>query len=385
MHLYKISQHINIISFDIPFPANYGGVIDVYYKIVELHKQNIKVHLHCFKYGRNEAPELEKICEKVYYYNRNTSIINQFNFLPFTVKSRLNGKLLNNLKSNNYPILFEVLHTCYLLKNNDLKNRFKIYRHSNIEHDYYNALAKGESNWLKKIYFKIEAFKLKSFEKIVNHAQLILTVNQKDTQYFKTKYPNVKTEYLPSFHGFNQINLSTNLKNQILFHGNLSISENYNAAIWIINEIARKVPFEFIFAGLNPNQKLVSLINQNKNCKLIANPIEAELQSLIKDSLINILYTHQATGLKLKLLNVLYNATHIICNSKMIEGTTIEAKGGVLIANTSNEFIIAISNLTKASSNSNLVFERQELINSYNNQINAEKLIKWVKLKSPQI
>ncbi|MFN8231410.1 MAG: glycosyltransferase family 1 protein [Bacteroidia bacterium] len=379
MHLYKISKHINIVAFDVPFPANYGGVIDVYYKIVELQKQNIKVHLHCFKYGRNEASELENICEKVYYYNRNNSLINQFSFLPFTVKSRLNKTLLNNLLSNNYPILFEVLHTCYLLKASALKNRFKIYRHSNIEHDYYNALAKGESNWLKKIYFKIEAIKLKSFEKIVQHAQLILTVNKKDTLYFKTKYPKVKTEYLPSFHAFNQINLSTFLKNQILFHGNLSVSENYNAAIWIINEIVSKTNNEFIFAGLNPNQKLVELINKTKNCKLITNPNETDLQNLIKESFINILYTHQATGLKLKLLNVLYNANTIICNSKMIEGTDIEAKGGVILANSPNEFIKAIAQVNNASTNSNLLLERQKLLHSYNNQINAEKLISLLK------
>jgi glycosyltransferase involved in cell wall biosynthesis len=379
LHLYKISQHINIVAFDVPYPANYGGVIDVYYKIVELQKQNIKVHLHCFKYGRNETPELEKICEKVYYYNRNISIINQFSFLPFTVKSRLNKTLLNNLLSNNYPILFEVLHTCYLLKNKALKNRFKIYRHSNIEHDYYNALAKGESNWLKKFYFKIEAFKLKSFEKIIQHAQLILTVNLKDTQYFKAKYPKVKTEYLPSFHAFNQINISTNLKNQILFHGNLSISENYNAAIWIINEIVSKTNYEFIFAGLNPNQKLIELITKNKNCKLIANPNETDLQNLIKESLINILYTHQATGLKLKLLNVLYNANTIICNSKMIDGTGIEANDGVIVANTPNEFIEAIAQIYNTSTNSNLLLERQKLLHSYNNQINAKKLISLLK------
>ncbi len=26
-------EHIHLISFDVPFPADYGGVIDVFYKI----------------------------------------------------------------------------------------------------------------------------------------------------------------------------------------------------------------------------------------------------------------------------------------------------------------------------------------------------------------
>ena len=64
------SKHLHIISFDVPYPTNYGGVIDVYYKMKALHQQGIKIHLHCFEYGRAEAKILEDICEKVYYYKR---------------------------------------------------------------------------------------------------------------------------------------------------------------------------------------------------------------------------------------------------------------------------------------------------------------------------
>ena len=28
-----MEKHINIIALNIPFPANYGGVIDIYYKL----------------------------------------------------------------------------------------------------------------------------------------------------------------------------------------------------------------------------------------------------------------------------------------------------------------------------------------------------------------
>ena len=36
-----------------PYPPNYGGVIDVFYKIKSLHAIGIKIILHCFKYGKN--------------------------------------------------------------------------------------------------------------------------------------------------------------------------------------------------------------------------------------------------------------------------------------------------------------------------------------------
>ena len=45
-------KHLHIVAFDIPQPANYGGVIDVFYKIKALTNLGVKVHLHCYEYGR---------------------------------------------------------------------------------------------------------------------------------------------------------------------------------------------------------------------------------------------------------------------------------------------------------------------------------------------
>ncbi|MCX6283192.1 MAG: mannosyltransferase, partial [Bacteroidetes bacterium] len=44
-----MEQHLHIVSFDIPYPPDYGGVIDVYYKIKTLSEAGVKIHLHCFE------------------------------------------------------------------------------------------------------------------------------------------------------------------------------------------------------------------------------------------------------------------------------------------------------------------------------------------------
>jgi hypothetical protein len=41
-------RELHIISFNVPYPPNYGGVMDVFFKIRALHEQGIKIHLHCF-------------------------------------------------------------------------------------------------------------------------------------------------------------------------------------------------------------------------------------------------------------------------------------------------------------------------------------------------
>jgi hypothetical protein len=339
-----MQKHLHIISFDIPYPANYGGAIDVFHKIRWLHKQGIKVILHCFEYGsKSRSDSLEKICEKVYYYKRDMSFINHFSFLPFNVKSRINTALKQNLLKDDYPILFEVLHTCYLLNDFDLKNKKKIFRHSNIEHHYFLELAKGEKSILKKIYLKIEAIKLKRFEKQITHANCILSVSETDLNYFKKTYTNTPSIYLPSFHEYDAMQSEKGYGKYILYHGNLSISENYNAVIWLIESVFSKIDFPVIIAGLNPPDFLKNKIKKHNNISLKENCSHNEMQQLITNAQIHCLYTKQATGLKLKLLNVLFSGRFILTNKAMLEGTSFNKM--CVLAETPQQYIDEINKL----------------------------------------
>lgn len=366
---------INIISFDIPYPANYGGVIDVFYKIKEFKRQGIKVYLHCFEYGRARSKELEALCEKVYYYKRHTGFMSNFSGLPYNVKSRISAELTKNLLSNNYPILFEVLHTCYLLSDPRLLKRLKVYRHSNIEHEYYKHLAKSEKKLLKKIYLHLEAGKLKNFESVINHADVILAVNECDVSYFKNKFPKVKTEFLPSFHANNEMNIKEGKGDYILYNGNLSISENYSAVGWLVNNVFNKMDTKVKIAGLNPPEFLVSEISKHKNIELIANPDDKTMNELIENAHIHVLYTEQATGLKLKLLNVLHSGRFIICNDKMTEGTGLKASDDLVICNTPQDFISKINGLMQKEFTSQFINERKSQLDKFSNKKNMEKLL----------
>jgi len=369
-----VQSHLHIISFDIPYPANYGGAIDVFHKIRCLHQQGIKIILHCFEYGdRKKTPELEALCENVHYYKRDTSFINQLSLLPFNVKSRINSQLKQNLLKDNYPILFEVLHTCYLLNDPDLKNRKKLFRHSNIEHEYFLELAKGEKSFLKKIYLKVEAWKLKHFEKQITHADYILSVSEADLAYFKKTYPNTPSVYLPSFHGFDELQCKPGKGNYILYHGNLSISENYNAALWLIENVFSKITYPVIIAGLNPPPHLVQEINKHSHITLKQNCSEQEMQTLIEDAQIHCLYTEQATGLKLKLLNVLYSGRFVIANTAMINGTQL--KKACHIANSPEEYVNEINSMFSKEFNLEDIEMRKRLIESMNNKEKTNKLI----------
>ncbi len=314
---------INIVAFDVPFPANYGGVIDVFHKIKTFNQLGVKVHLHCFEYGRGNQPELEQYCESVNYYKRKSFWIYALSSKPYIVITRKSRELKKNLLSNDFPILFEGLHTCYLLNDKDLKDRITIYRESNIEHRYYNHLAKSEVYWIKKIYLNIEARKLKKFDSTVEKASMNFIVSETDFHYFEMKYGKLSNHFIPSFHEHNEVVIPDGLGKFVLYHGNLSVSENYEAAMHLIKNIFSVIKVPFIIAGLNPPEFLIKEVEKHSHISLIANVSQEKMTELLENAQINFLYTNQATGLKLKLLNVLYHGRHCLVNSKMVEGTTL--------------------------------------------------------------
>ncbi len=365
------------MSFDVPYPPNYGGVMDVFYKLKYLKKLGVKIHLHCFTYGRQEANELLDYCETVRYYKRSIGFLSHLSLLPYTVKSRQSNELRTYLLKDNHPILFEVLHTTLLMRDTAFEKRIKIYRHSNIEHEYYRGLALSETNWIKRFYLSLEAIKLKWFEKTIKHSSLILAVNQKDKDYFIKNYPKVKTSFLPSFHPNEEVQ-KNEVEAYILFHGNLSVSENHQALLWLLNNVFSQVTYRIVIAGLKPSIALKKTLASYNHIQLIDSPDEEQMMLLLKHAKIHVLYTHQGTGLKLKLLNVLYTGNFVLCNSLMLEGTGILPNSSLRIANTASEFITEINLCMKDEINLENIGERRVVLNNFDNSINAQKLIEAV-------
>lgn len=317
--------NVNIISFTVPYPPNYGGCIDVFYKIKALKKIGVNIILHCFYYDRKPTEELKQYCKSVFFYKRKVGIKSNLSFLPYIIKSRQSDELIANLLTNDYPIIFEGLHSCYYLNDKRLKNRCKIYRESNIEHEYYFNLFKSAHVFSKKIYYLVESLRLLIFQKTVAYADFILPVSVKDFDYLKRKFSHNKIVYMPSFHGNDDVISQLGRGAFGLYNGNLSVDENINAAKYLMSNIFSKMPeYRFVITGLNPDNVIYKMALKYDNVKIIANPDDMEMNRLISDAQVNILYTEQATGLKLKLLNVLYRGRFVLVNSKMCAGTGLD-------------------------------------------------------------
>ena len=367
--------HLHIISFDIPYPPNYGGVIDVYHRIRLLSGAGVKIHLHCFEYGRSHSRELESLCCEVNYYRRDTSIRNLFRNTPYIVCSRRSNKLINNLLKDNYPILLEGLHCCDILNDSRFADRNTIVRIHNIEHEYYRLLAEQEHNLLKHLYLRSEARKLRRFEKTLAKAKHLITVNEKENDYLNGLFGNAAL--IPSFHEYDEICSQQGKGNYILYHANLSVPENISAAKWLTNNVFAKTDLMVKIVGRKPSKDLKTLISKYKNIELIVNPSDKEMHVLIQNAHIIIMYTHQPTGLKLKLLHSLFSGRFCLVNSNMVSGTGL---GQVChIADTPEEFCDKITELrTKTFSNYEIDRRNMLINNQYSNHMNRNRLLKII-------
>jgi hypothetical protein len=367
-------NHLHIIAFDVPYPANYGGVIDVFYRVKALSEAGVKVHLHCFEYGRGEQ-EVLKRCHEVKYYKRDTSFAKQLSLTPFIVNSRHSEALVQDLLKDDYPILCEGLHTTAILSDKRLKNR-KIYvRAHNVEHDYYKGLGDSEKFGWKKLFYHAEAWKLRRYEPVLRKAAGIFAISQQDADYFSKKYG--KVTLVPGFNSADSVCSETGRGEYVLYHGNLSVKENETAAKWLIENVFAELDLHCIVAGLNPSEKLLKLANKHSNVTLVANPDDAEMIDLLRQAQVNIMVTNQPTGLKLKLLNALYNGRFCLVNSDMVKGTSLENL--CVVADEPEQMISEIKRLMEEDFTEDDIEERDtQMQQLYDNEANARIIIQKV-------
>ena len=127
-------KYLHVVAFNVPYPPDYGGIIDIYYKLKAISNEGVKIILHAFLYEREPVTELENICHNVHYYKRKSGIRYFFDKLPYIVVTRQSDELEKNLLNDPHPVLFEGLHTTLLLDRCVEAGKKVLVRTHNIEH-----------------------------------------------------------------------------------------------------------------------------------------------------------------------------------------------------------------------------------------------------------
>jgi Glycosyl transferases group 1 len=316
-------KRIHIIAHDVPYPIDYGGVIDIFCTIKTLHQQGMEIILHCFDYGRGKQNELNLYCSEVNYYERKEGHKGFCFHLPYIVGSRSNPELLDRLSKDNFPILLEGIHCSFLLTDSRFNNRKIVLRAFNAESLYYKQLYNHERSLFKKAFFLNESRLLQHYETAVAARIPILTLTEEDARYFGALPGAKSVTTVPVLLPYQQVKTIDGIGSFCLYHGNLSVAENEKAAVWLLEEVFVKLKIPIVIAGKKPSARLARIAHMSCHTCLIADPGEKELNDLISKAQINILPSFNETGIKLKLLNALYNGRHCIVNNAAVVGTPL--------------------------------------------------------------
>ncbi len=312
-------KHLNIVAYDVPYPPDYGGMVDIYYKVKALSELGVRINLHCFMYRNKEYSEkLNELCDHVYYYKRDTFLAG-LSQIPKIVNSRRSENLLFNLLQNDHPILFEGIHSCYYLDAPELEGRKKMVRIQDIEPNFYYNLSRNSHSFAEKFFYNLESKKIKKFEKIFEHADTLITLNVKHKEYYEKLFPEKEIINIEPFSAFSEVDIREGQGTYALFHSNLTEHDNREAAIFLINEVIKDTKIPFIVAGKNPDSELKHLC-KGKKVKILANPSDEKLDELIRNAQVNILVSFMPCGSKIKIYPALYHGRHCLVNSNMVQG-----------------------------------------------------------------
>lgn len=360
---------INLVSFDLPYPADYGGVIDVYFKIKALKEIGVGVILHCYSYGREPHEHLNEVCEKVVYYEREKSPRDFFSSIPFIVKTRINKELVLNLNANQFPIVVEGIHCTGLIQSAEINKKRLVLRMHNNEKTYYRSLSKAEFNLFRGVFYSSEAMKLGAWQsKAYAAIPKIVGINSEELS--AINHP--AKLFLPCFHGY-AVDNSYQSKDYILIHGNFAVAENKAALVFFKEIIAATPEVRYKVAGKFTDEALVDTLEAISNVELIRRPDDAEMKRLIFEAKMHMMYTQQATGVKLKLIRALYSGRPVLCNNIMLAGTNLAE--AAIVCNDAAQYKMAIHDYYV--NERNWVF-RPQLLSAYNDIENAKRLMQFV-------
>ena len=322
-----MNRHLHIVCLDVPWPADYGGAIDMMNRIIELHAGGIRIHLHYFSYNERGRPaELAAYCESVNVYERKTGRKGLSPQLPYIVASRINEELHANLSRDEYPILLEGIHCTGLLDWIDTTKRKVVVRMHNDESIYYHELARAERSFFKKIYYKRESRLLAKYTAHLPKSCTYACVSLDDQRRFEEQYGLTDCLFIPTFPAWQEIRGQEGIGNLCLYHGNLSVPENEEAAIWLLRKVFNKIKVPLVIAGKKPSRRLVKLAHLCQHTCIVADPSENELNDLIRKAHVNVLpcFNRESTGIRLKLLHALFEGRHCLVNDRMVKGTGLE-------------------------------------------------------------
>ncbi|RYY96890.1 MAG: glycosyltransferase [Chitinophagaceae bacterium] len=371
-----MSRPLHIVCLDAPAPPDYGGAIDMFYKVKALAESGRAIRLHYFDYRKGRSAEgLAPYCRSMHAYGRSGPWTSVAKGLPYIVGSRINTELAARLNGDDHPVLLEGIHCTGLLPLLRPGRRVLIRMH-NDEAAYYDALARNEPTLLKRLYFRRESRQLARYQQGLSKDLPLACVAGNDIDVLRHSFGFRHLPFIPSFTPWQTLEGAPGRGAYCLYQGNMEVTENVEAARWLISEVFAFLPVPFVVAGKGVPHSLRRLAAPYAHIRFVSGPAPDAMELLLREAHVNVLPSFNSTGLKLKMLHALFAGRHCLTNRAGIAGTAFTES--VVLAETADEFRARISALWEVPFTEEIRNRRRGMADVYNNRRNAEAINAWL-------
>jgi len=387
----------------IPYPPKDGGSIAVFNftegfakanNEVDILAFNTKKHFVNIKDIENQLPKNIKIISVDINtdISAKSALVNLlFSKLPYNAQRFINENfktsLQNLLSKNEYDIIqIEGLYMMPYIEIIRKYSKAKIaFRAHNIEHEIWEQTLKQENSFIKKLYLKIITKRMKLFElSFINKYDFLVPITQRDADIFTKLGNNKKTIVCPTGVDASKYkSKDRNFEKISLFHlGSLDWTPNQEGIIWFLENVWTKITSQnlnitFSIAGRNAPEWLITKFKEYKNINYLGE-IDDALQ-FMQENDIMLVPLLSGSGMRIKIIEGMASGNIVLSTSKGAEGINGKHNKDFIIANTKDEFITEINNITnKKTKLKEISFNAQQFIlNNFDNFAISKTLLEF--------
>ena len=265
-------------------------------------------------------------------------------------KSRkLRLRLKELLLENNFDVV--ILETVYLSVYVDIIRKHSsaklILRAHNVEHIIWKQIAKNTPKGLKKIYLSILAKQLQRFEKeAISLFDTILCISQTDKCWFSAQNKEITVDVLPFCIDISELptDIPPYCFNNLFSIASMDWYPNLEGIKWFLDNVWQKIHhlyphLIFKIAGRNIPNSLK--YNQLQNIDIVGEVKDA--QKFMLENGILLVPLCSGSGVRIKIIEAMSIGKVVITTSIGLEGIAAENKKHILIADTPQTFVEAIT------------------------------------------
>lgn len=313
-----------------------------------------------------------------------------FSSWPYTVRwltsASYKRALLQELDTTEYDVIWFDTISLAQYRNTLIGATAKIIlNHHNIESDMMYRRSDKENNYLKKLYFYLEAYKLKKYEKSeVNKFDVNVTCSELDSRRLEVISPGVHTHVIPNgvnTEFFSPEDIITSDPYSLVFIGGMSWYPNREAMLFFANKVwpdlKRQMPeIKMHIVGESPPQELVELSKTDSDFHVYG--FVDDIRSIFYKAGIYVCPITDGGGTKLKILDALAMGKPIVANRIACEGIDVTDGVNVLFSETPEEYIKSISILIADSSLLSQLADnsRKLILEKYSYEVIGKELLK---------